>query len=437
MKEKPTLQEKLAKRKYKIPNPVIFGLYRFIMGNLVMPKYKPEIRVIDDINDCDGPCFLVWNHLSRIDHAYLMKAAYPRRINIVAGYVEFFRSHLAAVFRLNQILPKKNFATDLRGMKAMDQILKQGGCVCFSPEGMSSIYGTNQPIVAGTGRFLKHYGVPVYFMEMRGQYLTSTKICLDERYGKTYGELKILFTKEDLERLSADEIEEKMNLAFRHDEYAWQKEQRIRWKRKKGAGMCKQLDTMLYRCPRCGAEMTVRADGDRIFCEACGNGATMDEYYEFHPFDETSVIPESPSKWVELQRVQMIRAIRKDPAFSVSEEVDFGIVPTDHLMKHQQCAELAGSGVFTVDHEGLHYRGTRLGAEFSVDWSYRQIFSLTIETDTTRFALYLDGEFVEFYPKRPSVGRLILATEEMHRLHVNTWKNFPWNDWMYEGVEER
>ena len=25
-------------------------------------------------------------------------------------------------------------------------------------------------------------------------------------------------------------------------------------------------------------------------------------------------------------------------------------------------------------------------------------------------------------------------TEEMHRLLYNIWKNFPWNDWMYEGM---
>ncbi|MBO4366774.1 MAG: hypothetical protein J5843_03850, partial [Clostridia bacterium] len=29
-------------------------------------------------------------------------------------------------------------------------------------------------------------------------------------------------------------------------------------------------------------------------------------------------------------------------------------------------------------------------------------------------------------------GYALLITEEMHRLHANIWKNFPWNDWMYE-----
>ena len=28
-----------------------------------------------------------------------------------------------------------------------------------------------------------------------------------------------------------------------------------------------------------------------------------------------------------------------------------------------------------------------------------------------------------------------LSVEEMHRYHINTYKNFRWNDYMYEGME--
>ena len=120
-----------------------------------------------------------------------MKAAYPTRYNMVAGYSEFFRSHLYLVFILNRILPKKVFTQDFGGMRAMHSIIKQNGVVAFAPEGMSSIYGTNQPVVPGTGKFLKHYGIPVYFLKMRGQYLTSTKHFLEIRKGRTEAELSL------------------------------------------------------------------------------------------------------------------------------------------------------------------------------------------------------------------------------------------------------
>ena len=122
-KARQTLQEKLKNRKYKTPGRFVTGLYNLIGSTVLLPKYNPHIEVIDDINEEKGACFLVWNHLSRLDHLFTMKAAYPRRYNMVAGYSEFFRGHLHTVFRLNRILPKKVFTLDRGGIKAISSIL--------------------------------------------------------------------------------------------------------------------------------------------------------------------------------------------------------------------------------------------------------------------------------------------------------------------------
>ena len=127
----------------------------------------------------------------------------------------------------------------------MNSIIRQGGCVAFSPEGMSSIYGTNQPIVPGTARFIKHFRIPVYFVKLKGSYLTSTKVCLDERYGRVEAELSLLFTPEDLERMSDDEVTDRLNEAFHFDDYEWAKEQKIKWKHK--TGMCTRLSDICLR----------------------------------------------------------------------------------------------------------------------------------------------------------------------------------------------
>ena len=86
MGKKLSISEKLAKRKYKKPNRFIYFIYKHIMLDLVARKYKPKFHIIDDVNDCDGPCFVIFNHLSRIDHAYVMGATYPRVTNMIAGH---------------------------------------------------------------------------------------------------------------------------------------------------------------------------------------------------------------------------------------------------------------------------------------------------------------------------------------------------------------
>lgn len=432
-KKKDTLKEKLAKRKYKIPNRFFYWIYHFLMTGFIARKYRPEVTVKDSISDCDGSCFLIWNHLSRLDHAFVMQSAYPRPINIVAGYNEFFRSHLHTVFKLMNIIPKKIYNSDMVSLRGMNSIIRQGGCIAFSPEGMSSIYGHNQPVVPGTARFIKHYRIPVYFLKLEGSYLTSTKVCLDERYGKVRGELRLLFTPEQLDAMTAEEIDLAINEACRHDDYFWQKEQRIEWKHK--YGMCKRLNDICYVCPRCGGDLTMDVGDDYIKCRECGNGATVNDYYDFVPFDDTCVIPETPSKWVELERARAIDEIRADREYSLSSEVILGEIPDHKLIKDFRTTDECGSGRITIDHEGIHFRGIKHGESFDFDLSYEMVFSLPIVTDLQKFGLYVDGEFYEFTPPKPVVGKMLVVTEEMHRLHVNEWKNFPWFDYLYDGKE--
>lgn len=413
-------------RIYKSPNRFLYALYHFLSHILILHKYHPSITIKDDINDCKGPCILIWNHLSRIDHAYVTEATYPKRLNILAGYNEFFRSHLHLPFRLVNVIPKKNFAVDMAGTKAMMGLIKQGGSLAFAPEGMSSIYGTNQPIVVGTGHLLKHMGVPVYFLHLKGEYLANTKVCLDERIGRCEAELSLMFSPEDLKRLSKEEIDDKINLAFKGDDYEYARQVHVKWKT--GGRICEHLDDICYRCPKCGKEMSMVAKGDEIRCKACGNGAKMNDYYEFEPFDKSSVIPSSPSKWVKEEREVIMKEIRDDSSYSYSVHAEVGFLPQYHYLKHHKTSNIEGEGDFTLDHKGIHFLGTRNGEPYSFDLSYQDIFTLTIVTDLTRFALYVGPDYVEFVPPRGTVGKILLLTEEMHRLHANIWKRFPWDE---------
>ena len=271
-------------------------------------------------------------------------------------------------------------------------------------------------------------------MKLEGAYLTSHKVCIDDRVGKVYATLSILFTPEDLQKMTPEEIDLKINEAFHHDDYKWNKTARIKYK-SKGRIMTNMQD-MLYKCPRCGAELQMDAKGRYIRCENCGNGAIMDDYYDFHPFDDTCKTFDTPTDWVDWERVQVIHEIRNNPDFFIEEEVNLGKLPDYKPVKDNNKTSIpCGKGKIRFDHQGIHFDGVKDGQPWKYDWSYNIIYSLIIENDLTQFALTVDGMVHDFIPKRHIVGKLILVTEEMHRLHFNTWKNFPWNDYMYEGTE--
>ena len=97
-----TIAKKLSKRKYRPAPRIIAAIYKLIMLDIVGRKYKPNFHIIDDVNDCKGPCFVIFNHLSRIDHMYVMGACYPRITNMLAGYNEFYRTKFSFIFGLNK-----------------------------------------------------------------------------------------------------------------------------------------------------------------------------------------------------------------------------------------------------------------------------------------------------------------------------------------------
>ena len=423
----------VSKRKYHQPNWFWYGIY-YLVGRtpLLGGKYHPKYQIDDKIGK--GPAFIIWNHQSRRDHTFICRTAWPRRVNIVCEYNEFFRGHLHWVLKMNQILPKKPFCNnDLAGIRAMTSIIKQGGVVALSPEGNSSNFGNNQPIVPGTGKFLKHFGVPVYCCDIRGSYLTNNKISEEDRIGKVFVRQYLLFSKEDLANMSIEEIDDKINLTFKMDDYEFNKTARIKYKPKKNGSMTTNLEDMCYRCPKCHEEFKMVTSKNKIECKACGNGATMDEYYDFHPFNDECVIPESPLKWNLMERKQIIDDIRKDPNYSFSFKVKTGGLPKDHYLKGKSTSEPTGEGMVTIDHQGFHFRGHKLdGSEYNIDLDYKTLYTFNIPTDLTYFAIYVKEEYVEFNPEERVVVKALLLTEEMHRLHVNYFKNFPWFNYLYE-----
>ncbi|HPM73089.1 MAG TPA: lysophospholipid acyltransferase family protein, partial [Spirochaetales bacterium] len=254
-----TLQERLAARTIRRPPAIVYLALANIWKALFIKKLGVRFEYRIDLRDYrDGPYIVVSNHASRLDYIYAGIAFLPHRLNWVAGYNEFFRSHLAFVFRLLQVIPKRNFTPDVYAIRQFSRIIRGGGKVIIFPEGMSSIGGSNQPCALGSGNLLKHFGVPVLMTKIKGGYLTNTKYCLDERPGRVDVVVDLLFSPEDLERMSADEVQLALDRAIRQDDYAWNKVERVRFGGK--GRMAHNLHHLLYWCPRCGAEFTMRGE---------------------------------------------------------------------------------------------------------------------------------------------------------------------------------
>lgn len=417
---KKSLDQKLHSRKLKKPG-ILYIILGYLWKLLFYKKYNINVTYKTDIKKVKEPFILLSNHASRLDYMFTALPLLPKKFNFVAGYNEFFRSHLAGIFKIMNVIPKKNFTADIYTIKEVTRIIKKKGNIILYPEGMSSISGANQPVAVGTGKFIKHFKLPVYYSLIKGGYLTSPKYDLDERLGKVEVEYDILLAPEEIERLSPTEIEDLINKTLYHDDYAWNKEQKNEYK--VGDTVAKNLHHLLYWCPRCKKEFTMKGEFNKIYCTSCNNGATITNTYEMIPFDDTCIIPSTQTEWFNKERALAKEEI-KDPNFKLTEKVKLGVLPQYKYLKNQATSEIVGEGIITLNHDGLTYNGTYNNEVVELHIGIKEIPTYGMCTDLTRFYTFYKGTFIEFYPENETVEKWFLCTESLHRYHNGKWRDF-------------
>ncbi|MBP5374002.1 MAG: 1-acyl-sn-glycerol-3-phosphate acyltransferase [Bacteroidales bacterium] len=419
---KTTIARRLELQREHIPNPIIYGILYLVV--LVM-KARLKTRFIfrQRPSRDKEPFVLVSNHASRNDYVFTAPAVWPHRLNYVVGYNEFFGFPNSLLLKFAQVIPKRNFVPDIHTIQSMMRIIRSGGHVMFMPEGMSSITGMAQPVMPGTGKLLKKLGVTVYYTKISGAYLCYTKHCLDERIGKTEVVVDRMFTKDELKELSDAQIEDRMNRLLAHDDYIWNSKAKVSYKGR--TPMSERLDTLLYRCPRCGETYRMHCEGERMQCTACGNTIRIGRDYFISPATENDMCPPLVSDWAIMEREEAARMVRED-GFSFSDTVSMGMLPEYKRLSGGATSIICGEGTLTLDSRGLHYTGTRKGEPWHFDIPIGQLPTFGMCTDISRFYTFIDGVFYEFYPKRGEVLLWDHLTEEMHRFQGGKWQNTPY-----------
>ena len=417
MAEKLTMDQKLRQRKVGLPSR---ALYTFLYQIVKILNRKTHTKFIYKARPSEEEQFvLIGNHASRNDFQFTVPAAYPKMLNFVVGYNEFFRFPVGLLLRMAQVIPKRNFTPDVYAAKQIFRVAKAGGNIAIMPEGMSSITGMAQPVIPGSAELLKKLGLPVYYCKTAGGYLTYTKHCLDERVGQVEVTVDRMFTSEQLQEMSLEEIEDTMNRLLAHDDYIWNKERQISFNGK--GQMAKKLGDLLYLCPKCGALYRMECSGNRMRCAACGNEIEIDEKYNIAPVGD-SVCPPLVTDWTILERERAAADVRKE-GFTHSGRVKVGVIPDHRWLRGGATSEICGEGQLTLDGEGLRFVGTLKGEPYEFFLPISGCYTYGMCTDISRFYTFVKGKFIEFYPEENDVLRWDHLTEEMHRFKGGVWQN--------------
>jgi len=366
-------------------------LFTVLCGVLQVYFFFSGIR-ISAVNKCgrepEAPSIVLCNHGSFFDFLYagmLLRKSYP---HFIIARLYFYHKWLRRLLTLLGGFPKSMFAMDVESTRNTLSVLRNGGVLAMMPEARLSTVGKFEDIQESTYSFIKKAGVPVYTIQIHGSYLAKPKWGKGLRRGAVVeSELDLLFTAEDLETMSVNDIKKGIEERLDFDEFQWlQTRPEVHYRSRR---LAEGLENILTVCPVCKQRHTITTRNRDIFCEHCGKLTSLDSRYAF----SSDFCFENFAQWYEWQKSVIQAQISDDPNFSLRSDVELRLPSDDG----KSFTRRAGQGVCTLDRSGLTYVGTRDGQPYEFSFSLKRIYRLLFGAGEN-FEIYDGSEILYFVP---------------------------------------
>lgn len=327
--------------------------------------------------DIKPPFLVVAGHSCWLDYIIATVSMLPFSMNYVGAY-NFFRDKiLKNVFSIMGVISKYQFTNDLGAVKKMKSVIDRGGIVAIFPNGCLSNEGRPGGFaVFGIAKLIKFLKVPVIALRTDGGYLTRPRWTKHARRGRLETKVFQILTVDEINRLSEAEIYEKVIKGTDFDDYKWQRDNMIPYR---GKSLAEGVEYVLYKCPKCQGEFTLRSRGSRLFCTSCGSAVTMNKYLLFEPEGEDSVCFDGIDRWYDYQKECLEEEI-ENPGFEMSAETELKCAePKKYGYQH------LGYGTVKITINEITYSGTVKGEEREIVFPMKNIPMVP----------YAAGEYIE------------------------------------------
>ena len=365
----------------------------------------------------EPPYLFLSNHNSFIDFLVGYKAVAPHKVNFVAS-IDGFAVFGEKIMRFIGCICKRKFTNDTLLLRKMTRVIKNGDIIGIYPEARYSLCGTTAVLPESLGKLVKLFNVPVVTLMCHGHHINQPFWNQKSRHVKGLtAEMNCLLKKEEVEKLSVDEINQKIKDSFWYDDFKWQKDNNIKVKYKKRA---EGLEKVLYQCPHCLKEYHMSSNLDILKCDNCGKQWQMTELGELKALDGETEFSHIPD-WYEWERLNIRKEVWEN-RYSFSSKVIVDAIPNNKFIP-------IGEAYFEHNMNGFFLKGNFEGEDYSIEIPAKTTYSVHIEynfklrkrdcidlnTLTDTCYVYPDGN--EF-----SVTKMALATEELFQYYKQNQK---------------
>ena len=378
-------------------NRIAIGFIRIVAGWAIClaagfscRHYKPKAKT----------WLLLVNHTMNMDP--LLDVIVLRRFmrfvasaNIMRGFPGCFVKWLA------NPIPRYKGAPADDVVEAVKESLAAGIPVAMYPEGNVTWDGETGFISRRTAELVKESDGALITLRKVGGFLKTPRWAMVKRRGRTYAEVAGEYSREELDRMSVDEIYELIKRDLYVNAYAEQEKRHWKYRCK---ALAEGLEATLYVCPECGTVGDLSSKGDRFTC-GCGAEWSFDEEGYLNPVkcgDRSSDLADVPADLKDADgKISILAWSRwqkkylRDNAKRLQETVDEPLCIDDGIRVYGDRLEIPNS---------IIENGPREEGEYSV-FKWVDISKLSLFRNTRVFFTW-KGQMVEVHidPKKENIG---------------------------------
>ncbi|MDR1697822.1 MAG: hypothetical protein LBR37_02770 [Erysipelotrichaceae bacterium] len=344
----------------------------------------------------------------------------------VSSVVSLDAFSLVPLFLIEQggAIPKRKFYSEIISVLQMRKAIKQGSIVAFYPEARYSKYGEQAKLPPSLAKLIKSLGVPVVTLMNHGHYQVNP--CWGnqkKRKVPVHSDVNVTFSKEEIELLSVDEINERLTKVFTYNEYQYLKDNNYLIKEKyRAAG----IHRILYKCPHCLTEMQMKSQDSFISCTACDIVYEMLETGDLKCQNGTTIFT-TVHDWVKFERENVLKEINNG-TYHVTMDVK-----RTFAFPHPKSLIPIGNSHFVHDLTGITITGNYNNYDYMWHKDPYETMSVQIEYNWLNIkgsdiiAIHTLENGIYLWPENPSVlFKIYLATEILYEKAMNE-KNSPRN----------
>ncbi|MBE6348294.1 MAG: 1-acyl-sn-glycerol-3-phosphate acyltransferase [Spirochaetaceae bacterium] len=352
--------------KYK-RHQIFWKIIRFIAPSVLKPLYKYSYELAPKLE----PPYLVFsNHNGDLDPA-LVALSFPQQMYFVASEHVYRAGFASKILRFvfEPIAKRKGTADAVTVMKSI-RALREGKNVCIFPEGQKSFNGITGEINIATGKLVKASKASLVTYKLEGGYFTTPRWGKGIRKGKMHGSIVNIYNKEDLEKLSPEEITDLVKKDLYEDAYQKQSQTPIAYK---GKNLAEGIEHALCICPECKQIDTLFSKKNSVFCKNCDFTTSIDIYGYF---DENCKF-KTVLQWDEFQQEELKKLIQEKS----SEKSEFIFSDDEVTLKtvkaeHQE--EIIGTGKFSMFTDKFIFNSVKDEKEISLEIPQKNIVDISM-----------------------------------------------------------